>query len=1256
MARLNQIQNKLRELGDAAFQKFADAFLLKKGYEQINSIGSVIGADKVRKGTPDTLIPLRNGKYVFAEHTAQQSRVYAKLYEDLTKCLDESQTGILTSKIAEVVFCYSAELEPSEIDELREKCQRNQVNLNLFGNSRISNDVLFKYPGLAKEFLEIDVDTGQIVDLDEFVAVNNKSVLATPLDTTFHFRNTELEQIVHTLDASDLVIIGGQAGVGKTRFAIECCREFSKSHTGFQVNCIFNRGPDLFADIQIHFSDPGHYVILVDDANRINRFDYVLQLLHNQNADRKVKLIATTRDYASEKVREAARPYGGGSYFELRRFETDQIKQLVKDECEITNDLYLERIAAIAKGNPRLALMAGRVAKRENRLDSITDVSGLYDEYFSSIRKDIEDLGDSAIVSVAGLVAFFRSVDRSNPDVMSTIETTFEISQEGFWTHALRLHEAEVLDLWENDVVRFSDQVLATYLFYLCFFKQRTLSFSTLLQKFFPYQRQRLYDSFYPVLNVFYSNRLLETVRQEVDKVWKTLQTSRDEDSVLSLCEAFWFVKETDVLLHIRNLIGKLEPETLPQMDEGEVKPDSNISSPSILSILKEFKQANESNARIAVSLILDYLQKRPSDLPQVYYLLTESFGFQRRSHLYDFYVQRAVVDSLRERAHDGTNVLLTKLQFLVNRHFLKTRFQTTEPGDKRVINLFTFDLPASPALYELRKQIWQNLFKLYEIPNFRYEVLDTLNSYSSSGYEVSVDKIVEMESNDLLSFISLNLDPAIYSHCVAVQDLLDLFSERNVQYDQTLRSRFRNRAFSLTKAIIDDLDEGRTLGYVEYKKAKLKRLGDLFKGYALLDYQQFISDCVQIKGELHAPHEQYQLEEGVCEVLVSLYERDPVLYSSVFRYYLEAGDQLALNPIVPVDKFLRAVGARKALLFLKLPSLNVNRTRWLFAYYQVLEPEHVRKKHADQICKLYRKAMREDVPFHVDYLLKYLAVDNAVFIRVTKIILSKIRRDRLWPSALHILFNPNSESNKRILELYRDNYDLLERAFFCILEIESQTDHDGTTINKLIDLDVNFIVRFIDWMYSRRERLSRLDDFREYLFLWRRDDYSKIMTLVLHSVLRNEMHRKTYFGSYVASFFKTGEKITDEVLIAERQNKFLEEIIVEQSKNTNLMKLVFAAASTFQADRRRNLLATFVNWNKNFHDFKLLSLEPTSGVSWTSELSRLKGSIDFLESLLPILNTVDLLEHKQLIENGIVNLRGYMESEKKRDFMGDDC
>src|SRR5262249_51073693 len=157
------------------------------------------------------------------------------------------------------------------------------------------------------------------------------------------------------------------------------------------------------------------------------------------------------------------------------------IKTFIGKEFGIANALYLGRIAEIARGNPRLAVMAAKVAVRENTFQSLRDVSALYDEYFRSIRADFLELGNRELLKLAGIVAFFRVLDRSHSESMQTICAAFDLSPETFWNAVERLHELEAVDLYENEVARISDQVLATYLLYLALFKERILNISTFL-------------------------------------------------------------------------------------------------------------------------------------------------------------------------------------------------------------------------------------------------------------------------------------------------------------------------------------------------------------------------------------------------------------------------------------------------------------------------------------------------------------------------------------------------------------------------------------------------------------------------------------------------------------------------------------------------------------------------------------------------------------------------------------------------------
>ena len=285
MSKVNQIQQALIEMDGGAFQKLADAYLAEKGFGCINSIGSVIAANKVKPGTPDTFITSNDGNYVFAEHTTQQLSLLEKIRGDLNKCFDESKTGVPIDKIERVIFCFTGKLDTEETHQLAETCQAKGVNLDLFGIDVLSFDLYGKYPALARDFLGIPIDTGQIVPPDRFVSLYNSNRLATRLDLGFHFREEELGRLLDALENEQLVILSGWAGVGKSRLALESCDNFRDTHPEYQVLCVFGRNRDLWEDLQVWFTKPGHFLIFVDDANRVSRFEYVVDLLQHQRGD-----------------------------------------------------------------------------------------------------------------------------------------------------------------------------------------------------------------------------------------------------------------------------------------------------------------------------------------------------------------------------------------------------------------------------------------------------------------------------------------------------------------------------------------------------------------------------------------------------------------------------------------------------------------------------------------------------------------------------------------------------------------------------------------------------------------------------------------------------------------------------------------------------------------------------------------------------------------------------------------------------------
>lgn len=890
MAKINQIQKTLMELDGGSFQKLADSYLLRKGCSQINPIGSVTGSNKVRKGTPDTLIPTPDGKYVFGEHTTiAADQVYSKFCKDIAKCLDESKTGVPVSKIEEIVLCFTSELSPENIDNLRVLCEKEEVNLNLFGIGAISYDILEKFPNIAKDYLGIEVDTGQIVPLYVFVSLYEKNKLATTLKTHFHFREEEKNTLLSLIEENNLVIISGQAGVGKSRIAIECYQQFIKENESYKAYCLFNQGIDLFEDVKAYFSDSSNYLIFVDDANRVSGFQYIIQLLQTKRSDQNFKIIVTVRDYALDKIKETCRPIDSGSEICLKPFTDEEIKKFVHDEFEINNHLYLERIIDIAHGNPRLAVMTAQVAKDSNTLDSIRDVSELYDTYFSSIKADLDALQDVNILRVAGITAFYRSVDRTNTNLMSDINKIFGISTEDFWEISKKLHDMEVLDMFENEVVKISDQVLATYLFYLVFFKEKLIDFSILITDLFPQLKQRLVDAVNPILNTFDFNKTKEILTQSVDKVWEQLQVE-SENTFLQLIDVFWFLKPTEVLLFIQEKIKSLDSQD-KSIDDIKFEVGSSSTLPGFLSTLSRFRFLGMDEINMSLDLFLQYAGKRPAETPATLHCLIEEYGFRPDSYRYGYHVQHAVVDKVLEYVNSGKNEYFAQIFIVVAEKYLHTHFSSTKSGRGHNIIMTQFDLVDSNQIHDLRKKILTNLFELFNNENLKHYILKLLLSHPQCGLNVSVSSIVEEDSKLIASFFKNTLAPDNLYHCIVVQQYLRFLNRFNISTESGLKKLFQSTSYVLYDLLTNKFERIELkLSSDAYREYKKKKITEFTNSYSRQDYDAILHELSSIQKTLDG-HSKWQIDQGVLYIMEELARRDSDLYRNVIESYLHQED-----------------------------------------------------------------------------------------------------------------------------------------------------------------------------------------------------------------------------------------------------------------------------------------------------------------------------------------------------------------------------
>jgi len=110
MSKLTEIENALKAIEQAKFQRLCDNYLFYKGYEDVKSFGTVMGKDKTRKGTPDSYAKNESGNYVFIEYTTKEKieghrSFYEKLESDIIECIKTEKTGIEHENLDKIILC-----------------------------------------------------------------------------------------------------------------------------------------------------------------------------------------------------------------------------------------------------------------------------------------------------------------------------------------------------------------------------------------------------------------------------------------------------------------------------------------------------------------------------------------------------------------------------------------------------------------------------------------------------------------------------------------------------------------------------------------------------------------------------------------------------------------------------------------------------------------------------------------------------------------------------------------------------------------------------------------------------------------------------------------------------------------------------------------------------------------------------------------------------------------------------------------------
>ncbi|MBQ8521470.1 MAG: ATP-binding protein, partial [Bacteroides sp.] len=404
MAVLQDIERRIEELSPSGFQQLCDAYLLSKNrglYSAFIRKGSMLGKDKTIKGTPDTVIYTHENRVLLIEYSTNSTAKAKKLIDDIDKCITNYKAKI--SQVESIILFANYRLDEQEENDIQRYASSKKVNSDIYNVGRLAIDITTNHYHLISTYLDIPVDTGQVVSLETFVREYQRqsAEIATPLDNPFLFREAELTAVIECLNESDIVILKGSPGVGKTKLALESIGRYQKEHPSYSCFAISYKYADLLTDLTQNIHADANCILFLDDANTVGHFKQVLGF-YKKYRKWHIKLLITVRDYALGTIRDWCYPYQPKEVL-IETFNAEKIEAIVSATYGINNHVYLDTICRLSNGNPRIAMMLAKLAAEEQTIQSLNNVAQVFDLYYSNIYNN--GLLTEDILKVAGLIA-----------------------------------------------------------------------------------------------------------------------------------------------------------------------------------------------------------------------------------------------------------------------------------------------------------------------------------------------------------------------------------------------------------------------------------------------------------------------------------------------------------------------------------------------------------------------------------------------------------------------------------------------------------------------------------------------------------------------------------------------------------------------------------------------------------------------------------------------------------------------------------
>lgn len=1234
MTRINSIQKAvIKELEGGRFQNLCDVYLHKKlQFDNIQSLGSQEGTDKPTKGVPDSYVHHDDNTYSFIMYGTHE-KYKRKIKDDITDCLDENKINIPRSKIREIIICHtSTNLSVNEDLEFRNLGEG--IKIEIYGLDTISQDLNTPpYQGIAREYLGITPDSGQIFLIEDFVKSNDKSKTASPLDIEFKFRENEIIDIRKLVLQNDAVLIYGASGVGKTRICLEVLRDFEKD--GYQVLCVKNNGQFLFDDLKSSISENKKHLVFFDDINRSVDIQAIIGYIQDYSDSLDIKVLATVRDYEKGKISDYLSQLDCFQEKMISVFTKEEIRTILEESLGITNKAFQDRIANISKGNARLAILAGMSAIKD--VNSINDSTSIFANYYGKILD--EQRIDTNFIKCLFIVSLVKTVKIGEDNFSSTLLNEFSITWDEFKENIIELHQKEWVDYFLEEVVKINDQSFGDYILEYVLIEKKYIKISRLLELGLVSNRKDIVSGLNTIFRVFPSVSSKNYLINQVKEQWGKAQLPGEQELYL---ECFWSLDLEKSLLILKQRIDNLLEDDFKITEEYFKKKNSNEQiSLKELKILSNFKETKYFND--AIELLLEALKRQPSSFMDIYFSMSR-FTFDKNSHINDYETEFQFIQKfwqLRQGHEKNFDFLLIKIIEKLLNCSGTFMVEGATPGSIGIVN---YSLALTEGTQKLRSALWQMLSELAQNEENRLSIYHILIGNHWNGIIDPVSDILEYDFRAIKKYFVDNWEQLTFEQCLVLMKLVDSANYFNISPDRTFRNFEKYSSYKYLEVLESKMvDES----WSEYIEIQFERISKLTSSFNLNDYKRLFLVAKNLE-DTPLNSSKWENGENLLAIIKGLSSNQ---LQDILNFYFKEGAPFSFQILPIVNKMIDNWGFKKTYDLINkfdFPSKNI----WNCEIWSNIPDELISESTEKLLLKFTSEQLNGQFPTipRLKTFLKFLEIDKNIVGKIGNLLLDGEKIGRKIISDFLREYNQNPQD---LVQVFRGHLDLLEK--FYLLGLDTAFDFKGILLLEIIKLDFSFWAAYVQSIDNGKMTNGFIKDLLHKV--WSLDNFKQYIDVAYYIIVVNPQ-TLSFFSEYTADAFFPIQKEED----SEVNNHIKEwclNYINENNTNSELIIKFFSVFVSFQnTDIRIEYIREFLLSNENFKDFESIPLFPGSK-GWTgSEVPSIDNDISFLQNLKErdFLSGIKFIEHRAYIQECITGKELYKRKvqllEYREDFL----